>query len=163
MFKLILSATLSTLLLSTATFAGPEDMVSKIEISLDLPEVTNKAAALRYTSIADDLKNAITALLVNRIGDVGMELFIDLNEVELSNSFSEIVGSADTRLVGDITLSDAANNANSKGFTLTIDVNQARALFPADLDVTTLTASSDTYYQAMIAAFAANVVMEMDK
>ena len=53
MFKLILSATLSTLLLSSATFAGPEDMVSKIEITLDLPEVTNKAAALRYTNIAN--------------------------------------------------------------------------------------------------------------
>ncbi len=163
MFKLILSATLSTLLLSSATFAGPEDMVSKIEITLDLPEVTNKAAALRYTNIADDLKNAITAVLVNRVGDVGMELFIDLNEVELSNSFSEVVGSADTRLVGDVTLSDAANNANSKGFTLTVDVNQARILFPADLDMTTLTSSSDVYYQAMISAFASNVVMEMDK
>ena len=163
MLKLILSATAATLLLSTATFAGPEDMVSKIEITIDLPAVTNKAAALRYTNISGDLKDAIAALLVNRISDVGMELFIDLNEVELSNSYSEIVGSADTRLVGDVTVSDAANNANSKGFTLTIDVNQARTLFAPDLDVTTITAGSDAYYQAMIAAFAANVVMEMDK
>lgn len=163
MLKLILSATAATLLLSTATFAGPEDMVSKIEITIDLPAVTNKAAALRYTNVAGDLKDAIAALLVKRISDVGMELFIDLNELELSNSYTEIVGSADTRLVGDVTVSDAANNANSKGFTLTVDVNQARTLFAPDLDVTTITAGSDVYYQAMIAAFAANVVMEMDK
>ena len=47
MFRLILTATLSTLLLSTASFAGPGDKVQSIEISIDLPAVTNAAAALR--------------------------------------------------------------------------------------------------------------------
>ena len=163
MFRLILTATLSTLLLSTASFAGPRDMVSKIDISIDLPAVTNAAAALRYSNIADDLKDAISALLVDRIAEVGMVLQIDISEVELSNSYTEIVGSADTRLVGAVNVSDELNNANAKGFTLTVDVNQARPMFAADLDVTMISAGSDVFYQAMIAAFAANVVLEMDK
>lgn len=81
----------------------------------------------------------------------------------MSNSYTEIVGSADTRLVGAVNVSDALNNAIAKGFTLTVDVNQARTLFAPDLDVTTISAGSEVYCQAMIAAFAANVVLEMDK
>ena len=163
MFRQILTATLSTLLLSTASFAGMNDPVSKIDVSIDLTAITNPAAALRYTNIADDLKNAISALLVDRIAEVGMVLAIDISEVELSNTYTEIVGSADTRLVGDVNVSDALNNDNAKGFTLTVDVNQARTMFAPDLDVTTISAGSDVYYQAMIAAFAANVVAEMDQ
>ena len=92
-----------------------------------------------------------------------MVLQIDISEVELSNSYTEIIGAADTHLVGAVNVSDALNNANAKGFTLTVDVNQARTMFAPDLDVTTISAGSDAYYQAMIAAFAANVVIEMDK
>ncbi len=163
MIRLILTTALSTLLLSTASFAGPEDMVSKIDVSIDLPAVTNKAAALRYTNIADDLKDAISAILVDRIADAGMVLTIDISEVELSNSYTETVGSADTRLVGSVNVADAANNANAKGFVLTVDVNQARTMFPADLDYTMISAGSNEYYKAMIDAFAAGVVAEMDK
>ena len=146
--RLILTTALSTLLLSTASFAGPEDMVSKIDVSIDLPAVTNKAAALRYTNIADDLKDAISAILVDRIADTGMVLTIDISEVELSNSYTETVGSADTRLVGSVNVADAANNANAKGFVLTVDVNQARTMFPADLDYTMISAGSNEYYKA---------------
>ena len=163
MFRLILTATLSTLLLSTASFAGPGDKVQSIEVSIDLPAVTNAAAALRYSNIAGDLKDAISALLVDRIAEAGMVLQIDISEVELSNSYTEVIGAADTHLVGAVNVSDALNNANAKGFTLTVDVNQARTMFAPDLDVTTISAGSDAYYQAMIAAFAANVVIEMDK
>lgn len=166
MFRLLLSATLSTLLLSTASYAGPEDKVAAIDVSIDLDAVTNKAAALRYTNVANDLKDAITAVLVDRIspeGEPGMILTIDISELELSNTYTEIVGSADTQLVGSVNVADAMNNANAKGFVLTVDVNQARTMFAPDLDVATLSAGSNEFYQAMITAFATNVVLEMDK
>jgi len=62
-----------------------------------------------------------------------------------------------------VNLADAANNANAKGFVLTVDVNQARTMFAPEVDLTTLSAGSEEYYQAMIKAFASNVVLEMDK
>jgi hypothetical protein len=92
-----------------------------------------------------------------------MEINIDLSEVELSNSYTEAVGAADTRLVGVVNVSDMENNTNFKTYELTVTVEQAVPFFPADFDRATLTASSDVFYKAMIAAFADGVVKRLDE
>ena len=80
----------------------------------------------------------------------------------ISNSFTEIVGSADTRLVGVVHVTDDKNNTNFKTYELTVDVNQAMGFFPETVDLTKLSASSDEYYTAMITAFADAVVRRLD-
>ena len=157
MSRLFLSTALSGLFIATAAFAGT-DMVSVIDVTIDLPAVTNKAAALRYTHISDDLKNAITSRLVDRLAPDGEKVGVDISEVELSNSFTEITGAADTKLVGIVSITDVKDNSNFKSYTLSVDINQAKGFFPATIDMTTLKASSDEYYQAMIQAFAAAIV-----
>ena len=109
MSRLFLTTALSSLLLATTAFAAL-DMVSSIDVTVDLPAITNKAAALRYSNIADDLKSAITSRLVDRLAEDGMKVSVDISEVELSNSFTETVGSADTRLVGIVSITDVADN-----------------------------------------------------
>lgn len=159
-----LTATLTAaLLITTAAVAKTDEMVSSIEVSIDLDAVTNKLAAHRFATIADDLKNVLTTQLVDRIGTTGTKITIDLSEVELSNSYTEVVGSADTRLVGDVKISDVTKNEDAKVFVLTIDVNQAKTALPADFDMASLSASSTEYYQAMISAFAKSVVSELNK
>ena len=161
MTRLVLSTALAGLLLSGAAF-GPAfagmDMVSVVEVSLDLPAVTNKAAALRFTHIADDLKTAITALLVDRLAPEGEKIGIDLSEVELSNSYTEAIGTADTRLVGIVSITDPKDNSNFRNYTLTVDVNQAKTFLPTTVDMSTLSSSSDEYYTALIHAFAQAVI-----
>ena len=161
MSRLFLATALSSLLLATTAFAAL-DMVSSIDVTVDLPAITNKAAALRYSNIADDLKSAITSRLVDRLAEDGMKVSVDISEVELSNSFTETVGSADTRLVGIVSITDVADNSNFKSYTLSVDVNQAKTFFPATVDLATLTASSEEYYQAMIHAFAQVVVDRLE-
>lgn len=147
-------------LFATTAYAGPDDKVKEIEVLIDLPAITNPAAALRYATISDDLKAALAARLVDRISEEeGVKIGIDISEVELSSSFTEAVGSADTRLVGNVNITDEKDNSNFKSYELTVNVDQARVFFPETIDFTKLTASSDEYHQAMIAAFADAVVI----
>lgn len=152
MSRLFLTTAMSGLLFATASFAV--DMVSEIEVTIDLPAITNQAAAARFATISDDLENAIAARLVDRLADEGMKINVDISEVELSNTFTEAVGSAETTLVGTVSITDVSDNSNFSSYTLTVDVNQARTFLPAEMDVATLSASSDEYYKAMIDAFA---------
>ncbi len=160
MKRFVLSAA-AVLLMSTAAFAAG-DKVKEIDVTLKIDAVTNPAAALRYANTADDLKNAIAARLIDRTDpDEGVTIDINLSDVELSNSFTEIVGSADTRLVGDVKVTEGPSLKNE--YQLTVDVNQAKVFFPEGVDMTKLSASSDEFYTSMITAFADAVVVRLDK
>jgi|GEM_PF-880344 len=158
-----ISVFLTASALTVPVFAADPAMVKEIEVSIDLPAISNPAAALRYTHIADDLKAAIAARLVDRLGEDGMKISVDLSEVELSSSFTDAIGAADTRLVGAVKISDEKDNSHFKTYELTLDVNQAKPFFPATVDLSKLSANSDDFYNAMIAAFADNVVKSLDK
>lgn len=153
--------TAAAMLFATAAFAAA-DKVKEIDVSLDIDAVTNPAAAMRYANTADDLKNAIAARLIDRTdADEGVTIDINLSEVELSNSFTEMVGSADTRLVGDVKVTNGPSLKSE--YQLSVDVNQAMVFFPATVDLTKLSASSDEFYASMITAFADAVVVRLDK
>ena len=153
--------TAAAMLCATAAFAAA-DKVKEIDVSLDIDAVTNPAAAMRYANTADDLKNAIAARLIDRTdADEGVTIDINLSEVELSNSFTEMVGSADTRLVGDVKVTNGPSLKSE--YQLSVDVNQAMVFFPATVDLTKLSASSDEFYASMITAFADAVVVRLDK
>lgn len=152
----IVSATFVALM-SGGALAATSVMVQEIDAQVDLTSLTNPLAAERYGNIAGDLESALAALLTDRIADVGVVIMIDISEVELSDSFLENMNVADTHLVGDVSVFDKENNGNHDSYKLTVDINQAMVFFPEGIDVVTLTASSDTYYDAMIAAFAQGV------
>ena len=153
--------TIAAMLISTAAFAAG-DKVKEIDVSLDLDAVTNPAAALRFANTADDLKNAIAARVLDRTDtDEGVTIDVNLSGVELSNSYTDAVGAADTRLVGDVKVTNGPSLKNE--YQLTVDVNQAKVFFPATIDMTKLTASSDDFYNSMITAFADAVVVRLDE
>jgi len=153
--------TAAAVLMSTAAFAAAEK-VKEIDVSLDLDAVTNPAAALRFATTADDLKGAIAARVLERADpDEGVTIDINLSEVELSNSYTDLVGAADTRLVGAVKVTEGPSLKSE--YELSVDINQALPFFPANVDMTILTASSDDFYKAMIAAFADAVVVRLDE
>ena len=100
--RLLLPVVLAGLALPALSLAALArvDKVSAVVVTFDMSAVTNKAAALRFTHIADDLKNAISALIVDRLADEGARIGIDISEVELSHSFTEATGAADRRREG---------------------------------------------------------------
>ncbi len=165
MSRLLVSTALAALLLSAPAFAGV-DKVEAIDVTVDLASITNPAAALRFSHIADDLKNAIAALLTDRLAakdEKGEVIHVDISEVELSNTFTETSGLADTHLVGIVSITDSNDNSNFANYTLTVDVNQAKTFLPTTVDMATLKASSDDYYHALIAAFAQHVADNLAK
>ena len=158
MYRTFAIGTLAALTLSTATFADDRATVKSIDIDVELDAIENPRAAAYWTTIADDLENAIVKLVTDRIADDGVEVKIDLQEVELSGGFAEASGLAETRLVGDVAMIHATDNSRFGAYTLTVDINAAKPLLPQDVDMTTLTADSRVYYDAMIQTFAQSVV-----
>lgn len=159
----VLTGPLLGLMLAGAAFAAPDDKVKSVEVDMDITALTNAAAAVRFANTATDLQGAILARVVDRTAEEGMEIKIDLSEVELSNSFTDAVGAADTRLVGTVNVSDMNDNTNFNTYELTVTVEQAVTFLPQEFDQTTLTASSDEFYTALIAAFADGVVRRLDE
>ncbi len=158
MFRSITISTLATLFLTTAAFAATEPTVKEVVVTVELAAIENVKAAAYWTTISDDLANAIVARVTDQISDDGISVTIDLEEVSLSNGFEAENGLAETRLVGNVTFSHATDNSRFDGFDLMVDVNAARTFIPADVDVITLQPDSRVYYEAMIATFAQGVV-----
>lgn len=155
MFRTLAIGSLAALAFTTAGTAATD---KSVDVEVELSAIENPRAAKYWTSIADDLENAIVAKIADQVADDGIDLKIDLEEVWLSNGFEEKLGLADTRLVGDVSMTHASDNSRFGSYELTVDVNTALPLIPADVDVTVLPADSRVYYDAMIAAFAQGVV-----
>lgn len=158
MYRTFALGTLTALTLSTATLAADLPTVKSIDIDVELEAIENPKAAAYWTTIADDLENAIVKLVTEQIADDGVEVKIDLQEVELSGGFDEATGLAETRLVGDVAMIHATDNSRFDAYTLTVDINAAKPLLPQDVDLLTLPADTRVYYDAMIQAFAQGVV-----
>ncbi len=159
----VLIGSIFGLMVAGAAFAAPDDKVKSVEVEMDITALTNAAAAVRFANTAADLQGAILARVVDRTGEEGMDIKIDLSEVELSNSFTDAVGAADTRLVGSVRVTDDTDNSNFNSYELTVTIEQAAPFFPQEFDQASLTASSDEFYQALIAAFADGVVTRLDE
>jgi hypothetical protein len=162
MTRMISAGIIAALLTSTAAMAQDLPTVKSVDVSVELEAIGNEKAAAYWTSIADDLENAIVARITNQIADDGVDLTVDIEEVSLSNGFDETFGLADTRLVGTVVQRAETDPRRSRTYELSLDVNQSLPMMPADVDVTTLPADTRVYYDAMIAAFAQEVVNRLE-
>ena len=158
MYRTFAIGTLAALSLSTAALAATAPTVKSINVDVELEAVENPKAAAYWTSIADDLENAIAALVTEQIADDGVEVRIDLEEVELSGGFDEAMGLADTRLVGNVAMIHGTDNSRFGSYILTVDINAAMPMMRAGIDLVALPADTRVYYDAMIQAFAQAVV-----
>ena len=158
MIRTIAISGLAALTFTAASVSAQTATVKSVDVEVELEAIGNPRAAEYWTAVADDLENAIVARLTDQISDDGVDLKIDLEEVSLSSGFEDVMGLADTRLVGDVTMTHESDNSRFGSYELTIDVNTAMPLIPEGVDVVTLPADSRVYYDAMIQAFAQGVV-----
>lgn len=152
--------TAAALLMATSMAALAD--VQSVEVEADLTALKNIEAAQVWTSISDDLETEIVERLIPKIGENGASIEVQINSVELANSFTQAIGVADSKLTGDVEI-DAPGLFNKISYTLTVSAEQAVAYFPDGTQTSDLTMGSEVYYQAMLDAFADNVVAKFDE
>lgn len=157
MKRIILSA-IPTLI---ATAALAASTVATIEVEADLSAIQNVEAAQVWSNLGTDLETEIAERLIGRIDDQGASIVVDINEVELANSFTQALGTADSKLIGELEI-DAPGLFNKIEYTLTVTSEQAIAYYPDGTSVADLTMGSEIYYQAMLDAFADNIAAKFD-
>jgi hypothetical protein len=162
MKRTLLSA-MMVALLSTAATAQPVTMVKEIDVTIDMAAIQNPLAATYWTSVSDDVENAILARLTDRVADDGVRIIVDLAELELASGFQETFNIADTRLMGTVKITSDTDNSEFEAYDLTVTYENAIVLLPAGTDVTVLTQDSPEFYAAVVATFAEAVVKRLDE
>lgn len=161
MLRNLLTATLTATFLASTAPAFAMTMIKEVDVSADLEAIKNPKAATYWTKVSDDLENAIVARLTDRIADNGAKITIDIDEVELANSFQETMGIADSKLVGSVSVTSDNDNTVFDGYVLTISYADTVPFFPEGTDMMKITNDSKEHYDAMIAAFATRVVADL--
>ncbi|WP_149141188.1 hypothetical protein [Gemmobacter caeruleus] len=131
--------------------------VESVKVEADLTAVQNERAATYWAGIAEDLQAAILARVQDRIADKGSRISVDINEVALANSFETKTGLADSVLVGNVNIS-SDDNTKFDSYELAVSVELANKYLPPGTVALTSMSDSPEHYQAMIHAFAENVV-----
>lgn len=163
MFRTTIRAALAATLLMTTAYAKDAPTIKAVEVTADIAAIENPMAAKYWATLTDDLQNAILSRITNQISDDGANLSVDISEVELSNSFQEVLNVADTKLVGQVKVTSETDNTRFNTYELTVNVDQVAMLMPKGTDMAALTQDSREYYDAMINAFADGVVARLDQ
>ncbi|AML52032.1 hypothetical protein [Falsihalocynthiibacter arcticus] len=150
-----LTALLSATAISASAAYATTD-IEKIEVEIDLTAIEDVEAAEVWNDIANDLETAIAKLLVDQITEEGATILIDIDEVFLANSLSQMLGVAETQLKGDVVIKED-DSAKHESFELTVTAVQAQAYYPEGTDVTVLNVGNEAFYNAMIDSFAEHV------
>jgi hypothetical protein len=156
----------AAVLATSLAFAGPglgQTMVKKVDVSIDLPAITNPKAAAFWSRVAEDLENASVARVADRADpERGAEISVDIDELSLASSFEAAMNLADSRLAGKVNITSETDNSDYKAFDLAITLDQASLFMPEGTDVAALTVDSPVYYTALVNAFADGVVRNLD-
>jgi len=159
MFRNILMTT-TALFLANAAFAQ-DTMVQEVSVEADITAISNAEAATYWTNVADDLENAIVARLVDRIGEEGSTISVDIDELSLANSFQTQLGLEDALIVGMVNVSNDTDNAKFDTYELTVSALTAQAFGPDGSVLEGAFTDTPEYYAALIAAFADGVVTRL--
>ncbi|MDP3339024.1 hypothetical protein [Frigidibacter sp.] len=160
MSRFTFAAFLSALALGAASPALAVTEVKEVEVSIDLNAINNPQAATVWGNIASDLQMAIIGRVTDRVDEDGVKISVDINEVELANSFQSAMGIADSKLVGRVNISSETDNTKFSTYDLEVGFDQA--YLPVGTDITVLTIESPVYYATMIELFAERVVEKLD-
>jgi len=162
MLKVTALSLAAGLVMSSAIPAFSETIVREVEVTADLEAIQNEKAAAHWATLADDLENAIVAGLVGKTGEEGAKILVDIDEVELANTYQEVTGIAESRLVGDVAVTHDSDNTKFDAYELTVTFEQATPFMPQGVDLALVTTDSQEYYDAMIKAFADHIVRKLD-
>ncbi|MDO9637742.1 MAG: hypothetical protein Q7J44_04305 [Pseudotabrizicola sp.] len=156
MFRKILMTT-TALFLANAAFAQ-DTLIEEVRVDADITAIANAEAAAYWTNAATDLQAAILARLIDRTGEEGSKILIDIDELSLSNSFQNQLGLEDAVMVGMVNVTSDTDNSKFDTYELTVTAQSAQAFAPDGTVLDGAFTDTPEYYAALIAAFADGVV-----
>ncbi|MFN3209929.1 MAG: hypothetical protein ACE369_13190 [Roseovarius sp.] len=137
-----------------------ETPVSEISVKADLTAIGNATAAAVWQNLPADLERELAVQLADQITEDGAEVMIDINKLELATAFEEVTDLANSTMSGDVVIERPGADYD-QAYSLTVSAEQAAVLLPAGTDIALLAPGSTEFYNAMVAAFASNVVEKM--
>ncbi len=136
--------------------------VAEIKSTTDLGAIQNEEAASYWATLDADLEAALAERLVDRLGEEGLKIEVNIDELELANAFEARIGLDHSLLSGEVRVSDPARDLVVQEFTVTATAQQLQPLLPADADITVLPADTPEFYETLVNAFADGVVENID-
>ena len=147
------------------------DTVAKVDVSVDISAVNGVQAATFWANLEKDLENALVAKLANRLpveeikpdedGKIdGAQIIVDIREVELASAFERELNLGDAVLVGDVTIRDDTDMANTDTYELTVSLENAQVIVPEGMTVVLSTDTTGAYTR-LVEAFAEGVVTRL--
>jgi len=140
--------------LAAAPVLAATGMVKSIDVETDLTDFKNPEAVARWKTLDEDLEQAIALELADRLGEDGVEIDVDMDEVELANFFEDQIGAAETQMSGTVHVRDESDHSKFETFNLTVKMSQIMPLLPEDQPVTVIVPTSDEVYAALVTGFA---------
>lgn len=165
------TATAALLALLASPVLANVDNVAKVDVSVDISAVNNAQAATFWADLEADLENALAARLISRLpaaevkpdddGKIdGAQIIVDIREVELASAFERELNLGDAVLVGDVTIRDDTDMANTDTYELTVSLENAEVIVPEGMMVILSTDTSGAYSR-LVDAFAKGVVTRL--
>ncbi|MBR3369764.1 MAG: hypothetical protein IKG52_03955 [Rhodobacteraceae bacterium] len=148
--------------LATGPAFADVDKISEVDVAADITAISNEQAALFWSSIAEDLENAILAQIVERIADEGAKISVRLEEVALASAFERSFDLEQSVLVGQVNVTDETNNANFNSYELSVSLSGVTAVDEDGEPLLFESVEAEHAYQTMITAFAEGVVTRLD-
>lgn len=170
MFRMLATTTTLSTALAVVLFALPVNAADKkvedIVVTANTSAIQNPQAAEYFGNLGPDLESAIAALLVDKMtsgqSEKGLKVSVNVQEVELANSFETLTNLASTRLDANVGVFDDEIQTSLQDFAIEVSVEQMLRYMPEGTDPATLTLDTPVFYQALVKGFAAAVVERLD-
>ncbi|AZQ67382.1 hypothetical protein EF888_09720 [Silicimonas algicola] len=151
----------SAIALTAAMPAFAQDRVQEVDVTFDIEAVQSRDAASFWSNLSGDLETAILERVSDRIAeDDGYEILIDVNEVDMSNSFQSALGK-DSTIVAGVRMKNE-DMTKEEYYNLTVRLEEAGNFEFMPDGALVQTVPVEEAYAAMIDAFADNVVTHLD-
>jgi len=151
----------SAIALTAAMPAFAQDRVQEVDVTFDIEAVQSRDAASFWSNLSGDLETAIMERVSDRIAeDDGYAILIDVNEVDMSNSFQSALGK-DSTIVAGVRMKNE-DMTKEEYYNLTVRLEEAGNFEFMPDGTLVQTVPVEEAYAAMIDAFADNVVTHLD-
>lgn len=150
------------LFLGGAATAQEKNDVGSLDVDVETDAAQGLAAAKRIAIVDADIEAAIARRIEERLSGAGIIVSVDLERIEVATGFDALQGRDNSIISGEVQLMDVRSIPVDKTFVVTATAAQINA--PSlDPDVTVLPAGSDSFYDAMVEAFALGVTQTIDE
>lgn len=156
----LLRMNIAALLISATTAAADAPMVKDVDVEFELDAVGSPAAAAFWKELETDLETAIVAQLVGQLAEEGARISVDIDELDLANSFDSALG-VDSILSGRVAIKSDPDPTINTFYDLKISARGTGGLVATENGVDVLAVPVDEAYAAMINAFARNVTSQL--